>query len=243
MLNLAPSANSAPLARQLGSHALTQAYAMARNPEQFVVIWLFPLLGLLLGFYLRPELDLTPSSVTASAVGLAVFSTSFTTVALTTDHRTFDRLAATPLGKAGLSVGTALAIWLIIAAQLALIFLAASWLGWQPQHTASGLLLAFVAALLAMVTFTSLGLLAANLEPIWLRLVTVVAVFLGGTFLGGLAVPISAFPESAQPILWLLPTGAFGETLRQGSMLGLLILIGWCLLAGFTARRFLRWLS
>ncbi len=243
MLNLAPSANSAPLARQLGSHALTHAYAIVRNPEQFVVIWLFPLLGLLLGFYLAPELNLTPSSVTASAVGLAVFSTSFTTVALTTDRHTFDRLAATPLGRAGLSVGTALAIWLIIATQLVLIFLAAIWLGWQPQHTPSGFLLAFVAALVSMVTFSCLGLLAANLAPMWLRLGVVITVFLGGTFLGGLVVPISSFPDWVQPILWLLPTGALGEALRQGSMMGLLVLACWCWLSVLLARRFHRWLS
>ena len=140
------------------SRALTQAgweaKAIFRNGEQLMVTFLLPILALLVLLHVDafalPEPR--PAAALAGALAMAVIASGFTSQAIAV---AFDRrwgvlrmLSTTPLGPRGLLAGKAVAVGVVVLAQvLVLAVIAALWGGWRPATPAVVPLMAVVAVL------------------------------------------------------------------------------------------------
>ncbi len=224
---------------------------LARNGEQVLLALVIPAGILVGGRYLAGRLT-DFGSLAPSVLALAVWSTAFTSVAISTGferrYGVLERLAATPLGRPGLVLGKALAVAAVVVAQLLTLTLLALALGWQPTFTAGSAIVAAAAVVLAATAFVGLALLMAGRlrAEVTLGLANVVYVVM--LALGGLVVPVDRYPAAAQPIVQLLPTGALGETVRAaavGDVLGwpLALLTGWAVAAVLLAWKGFRWTS
>lgn len=251
-LDLTPRAAAAPRRARLLSHARTEAALQLRNGEQLLLALVIPLAALVAGLLWGTGLGLDPTTFPASILALAVWSTSFTSLAITTAferrYGVLERLAATPLTRADLVAGKALATATITAGQAALLAAAALALGWRPAPTASGSLVAVAAALLGSGAFAALALSLAGRLEATVTLGVANLVYLAGAAGGALVLPVDAYPAAARPLLSLLPTAALGEALRAWAsgttdwgQLG--ILAGWLAVALLIARKAFRWLS
>ena len=251
VVDLTPAAGAAPPARRILAHARTEAGLLIRNGEQLLLALVIPIGILVVGRFAGPwfpELAL----LTPSVLALAVWSTAFTSLAITTGferrYGVLERLACTPLGRGGLLAGKALAITAIAAGQLLILSVVGLLLGWRPTWTALSLLVAFVAVVLAGTAFAGLALaLAGRLRAeITLALANLIyVVLLVG---GGLVIPLDRYPTVLQPVIAVLPTAALGEALRAaatGTILGWppAVLVIWCVGATLLARKVFRWTS
>lgn len=131
-LDLSPAPGTAPTAAKVWAHARTEALLVARNGEQLLLALVIPV-GLMVGgsvFGGRLGTDL--SALAPSVLALAVRSSTFTSLAITTGFERRDgvleRLIATPLGQTGLIVGKSLAVVMLSGGQL--IVLGGSPLDW-----------------------------------------------------------------------------------------------------------------
>jgi ABC-2 type transport system permease protein len=159
-----------------------------------------------------------------------------------------ERLACTPLGRAGLLTGKALATAAVVAGQLLVIAVAAVALGWRPAFNAVSGLGAVLAVLLAGVAFSGLALaLAGRLRAeATLALANVIYVLLLAG--GALVLPLARYPAALQSVIGLLPTAALGEGLRAYAVGGtpwwpLLSLLIWGGLGLLAAWKGFRWTS
>jgi ABC-2 type transport system permease protein len=248
-LDLSPAPAAAPAGRRVIRHALTEVRLLVRNGEQLLLALVIPLAilgaGRLLGGRFGSLATLAPS-----VLGLAVWSSAFTSVAIATGferrYGVLERLAASPLGKSGLLAGKALAVVLVVLGQLAVLTVAALALGWRPAFTAASLGGALLLTVLAAAAFVCLALLLAGRlraeATLGLANLVYVVLLVGG----GLVVPLSSYPAAVRPLLELLPTAALGEGLRAaaaGRLLGwpLLVSTVWLALGGAAARKGFRW--
>lgn len=251
MLDLAPRpAAAAPLRRML-AHARIEVALTLRNGEQLLLALVIPMAALIAGRLAGGRVGLDPETIVPSVFGLALFSTSFTSLAIMTAferrYGVLERLAATPLGKGGLLAGKALAVGCIAGAQVVVLALTAMLLGWQAHLRPAATLAAFTAAGLALLCFASIGLLLAARARAEATLGLANLIYLAG-MAAGLVLPVGAFPAPAQPWLELLPTAALGETLRAWSAgvvlpYPLLVLAAWAAVAAALARKGFRWTS
>lgn len=250
-LDLSPAPGAAAAARRVWAHARTETTLLVRNGEQLLLALVIPVAILAIGRFLGGRFgDL--SVLAPSVLGLAVWSSSFTSVAIATGferrYGVLERLAATPLGRTGLLAGKALAVMLVVLGQLVILTVVGVALGWRPEWTLGSFAVAAVAVLLGIATFTGLALaLAGSLRAeATLALANLIYVILLAG--GALVLPLSRYPDVIEPIVRLLPTAALGETLREGAVgnvLGwpLLVLLVWLALAAVLARRCFRWTS
>lgn len=250
-LDFSPAPGAASAGARIGRHALTEARLLVRNGEQLLLALVIPLAllvaGRVLGGRFGDEAVLAPS-----VLALAIWSSAFTSVAIATGferrYGVLERLAATPLGKAGLVAGKVLAIVLVVIGQLVILSAVALALGWSPAFTPGSGLAAVALAVLAVATFTALALaLAGRLRAeITLGLANLIYVIL---LLGGaLIIPLIRYPAAIQPVLSVLPTAALGEGLRAaatGQTLGwpFLVMIIWLIAAAAVAGKSFRWTS
>jgi len=244
----APSA-AAPVRRVL-RHAGTEVRLLARNGEQLLLALAIPLLVLTVGAIAGGRWgDL--SVLVPSVLALAVWSSAFTSVAISTGferrYGVLERLAATPLRRSGLLAGKAVAVVVIVACQLLVITAAAVYLGWRPAFHATSGAVAALLVVLAAATFVSWALaLAGRLRAeVTLGLANLVYVLL--LIGGGLVIPVDRYPEAVQPMVQAMPTAALGEGLRSaasGAVLGwsVLVLLGWLAAGILVARRTFRWI-
>jgi ABC-2 type transport system permease protein len=255
-LDLSPAPAPAPAVKRIIRHALIEARLLVRNGEQLLLALVIPLALLVAGRFATvtiatasiARLDLLGPSVLA----LAVWSSAFTSVAITTAferrYGVLERLATTPLGKPGLLAGKGLAVIMIIFGQLLILTGAALGMGWRPRFTPPSALLAVLLVILATATFVCLALLLAGRlraeSVLGLANLIYVILLIGG----GLIIPVSHYPAALRPLIEALPTAALGEGLRaaaHGQVLGwpLLVLLAWLLAAGFGAWKGFRWTS
>ena len=250
-IDFSPAPGAAPASTRIVRHATTEASLLVRNGEQLLLALVIPL-GILLGgrFFGGWFGDL--DSLVPSVLGLAVWSSAFTSVAITTGferrYGVLERLAATPLGKSGLLAGKAPAITVILLGQLLILVVAALIIGWRPAFTVASLLVALLLAVLASATFVCFGLLLAGLLRAEIILAVANLIYLVLLAGGGLLVPVDRYIPAVRPVVSALPTGALGEGLRaaaSGVVLGwpLIVLAIWLVVAGLLARRFFRWTS
>lgn len=251
-LDWRPSPGAAPRGRRILTHARTEATLMLRNGEQLLLALVIPLGLLVAGRFLGDRVGLDQAVFPASVIALALWSTSFTSLAITTAferrYGVLERLVATPLTRGDLIAGKATATASVAAVQVAVIAAAAVALGWRPVVDPVQGLVAVVASLLALVTFAGFALALAGRLRAEATLAVANLIYLLVAAGGALVLPVGSYPAWAQWPLRLTPFGALGETLRLAAVgavgpLPLLILAAWAALALLVARKAFRWTS
>ena len=245
-------ANAAGLITRIFRHGGYETRAMLSNGEQLVLAVALPLLALF-GLTFTSILDGVAEhridAATPGVLALGVMSTAFTGQGISTG---FDRrygvlrfLATTPLGRAGLIFGKALAVLAVLVVQVVLIGGVALFMGWRPVP--AGIPLGAVLLILGAAAFTSLGLLiAGTVRPEATLAITNLAWILLAAG-GGILIPGSRLPGVLSDVVAVLQSSALGDALREtlisGSMnLGaILILLAWTIAAGFAATRWFKW--
>lgn len=251
-LDLSPAPGAAPAARRVTGHARVEAMLLVRNGEQLLLALVIPIAILIGARALGARLGLDLATTAPSVLGLAVWSSGFTALAVSTGferrYGVLERLAATPLTRTGLVAGKALAILLVTAGQLVILALVALGLGWRPSFSLPALGVSMVAATVGLVAYAAWGLVLAGTLRAELTLALANLIYLVMLAAGGILIPVASYPPVMQPILALLPTAALGETLRAAAagtalLLPLLVLAAWALLGLLVARKVFRWMS
>lgn len=251
------SSNAASLSTRVLNQGRYEALMMLRNGEQLLLAIILPLLAMI-GLVITPLIDgIADTRINAVAPGvlaLCVVSTAFTGQGITTG---FDRrygvlrfLATTPLGKAGLISGKAIAVLLVVAIQVIILGSAALLMGWQPFAHGQPLAVtasAIVFVLLGVAAFTALGLLiAGTVRPEATLAITNLAWVLLAS-VGGLLLPAHHVGGIWGPLLSFLPSAALGDGLRsafldgQFNVMAAVSLLIWAALATFGASRWFKW--
>ncbi|HET9647298.1 MAG TPA: ABC transporter permease [Microlunatus sp.] len=250
-LDLRPAPGAATPYRRVTAHARTETRLLLRNGEQLLLALAIPIGILVLGRVLGGSFG-SLAVLAPSVLGLALWSSTFTSLAIATGferrYGVLERLAATPLGRAGLLTGKALAVTAIAVGQVAVLALVSTALGWRPDWTAASLTVSIIGALLAAVSFGSLALLLAGRLRAEVTLALANVIYVVGLAAGGLLLPVTRYPAALQPWLELLPTAALGEILRAGAtgivlLWPLLVLAVWSVAAGLAAWKGFRWTS
>lgn len=251
-LDLSPRAGLAPRVKRVSRHALLETTLLMRNGEQLLLSLVIPLGLLVSGMLLGERFGLDPRAFPASVFALALWSTSFTSLAINTAFErrngVLERLAATPLTRSDLVAGKAIATTAIALAQVTIIAVVALVMGWRPALNPCQAGLAVLAAALCLVTFACFALAIAGRLRAEATLAVANLIYLVVAAGGGLVVPLSAYPDAVQVPLLLLPSGALGESLRAaatGSCQPVLVLIcaAWTVVALTVARKAFRWIS
>lgn len=250
-LDFAPRPGAAPLHRMLLSQTGMEFRLVLRNGEQVALTLIVPLL--LLVFFNLPMLYSLSGRridfVVPSILALGIMSSAFTGLAIGTGferkYLVLKRLGATALPRSVLVGGKTLAVLLLEVLQVALICALGLALGWQPSGNA---LLAVLLLVLGTLAFGGLGLLVAGTLRAEVVLAVANLVWLVLMFCGGIALPLSRFPDAVADVLRLLPSAALSEglhrVLQEGSLPGwgvILTLVVWSVCGLAAAARFFRW--
>lgn len=250
-LDLTPRPGAAPARARIRAHALTEAKLILRNGEQALLAVVIPLAVLVAAALFGDRLGLGIDLVAPSVLGLAMWSSCLTTLAISTGferrYNVLERMAATPLGRGGILAGKGCAIALITLGQVIVLAAAGLALGWRPVGSLLAFLTAVVTALLCMGAFAGLGLaISGSLRPEATLGIANLLYLLGIPL--GIIVPVGAFPAWAQPIVSALPTSALGEALRSASLGQALfwplpVAALWCVASLLLAWKVFRWTS
>ena len=187
--------------------------------------------------------------VVPSVLALAVMSASFTGLAIGTGferkYAVLKRLGATALPRQVLIAGKTCAVLVLQVLQAALICLFGLLLGWHPAGAGLEAALLIVVATFA---FGGLGLLLAGTVRAEVTLAAANLVWLVLLFAGGIAIPLSRYPDAAANLLQWLPSAALSDGLHQvlEHSAGLpvrpaLTLLVWAAVALPAAARWFRW--
>lgn len=254
-LDFAPKPGAASLPRMVRSQTGIELRLLLRNGEQLLLALVIPLLLLIAGIHSDQVVALgegrTIDIITPGVLALAVLSTSFTSVAISTGferrYGVIKRLGASPLPRSGLMMGKIGAVLLVELMQLTVLSLAALALGWEPQGGLASLGWLLLLALLGTAAFGALGLLIAGTLRAEATLAVANLVYVLLLVGGGVLVPLSRYPDSARTALEWLPSGALGEGLRDafaGQAPGftpIIVLSVWAAAAGLIAAKTFEW--
>lgn len=250
-LDLTPAAGPAPRARRVLRHALMETRLVVRNSEQLLLALVIPLGLVVAGVLAGDRLGLAREPFVASVIGLGLWSSGFTSPAITTAferrYGVLERLVATPLRRIDLLAGKATMIAVLALVQALVLVVAGLLLGWSPSPVAAQVLVTVAVVPLALVAFAGFALALAGRASAELTLGLANLIYLLGAA-SGLLVPVASYPEWARPLIGLLPTTALGETLRNVATgafdpLPLLVVLVWAVGAVTLARKVFRWIS
>jgi ABC-2 type transport system permease protein len=252
-LSFVPAPGAAPLSRMVRAQAGLEVRMILRNGEQLLLTVVIPVLVLTVFSSIKlMDLGTRQERVDFLAPGvlaLAVMSTAFTGLAIGTGferrYGALKRLGATPLPRWALLVSKALAVLLVEVLQSVLLCSVAFALGWSPHGSVLAVVLLM---LVGTAAFSALALLMAGTLRAEATLAAANLVYLLFLVSGGIALPLDRFPDSARPVLELLPAGALSEGLREvlrgGSPLGwthVAVLAAWAAGAGVVTAHTFRW--
>jgi len=248
----APMPGAAPAARRVLAQAGMEARLMLRNGEQLLLAVVIPVIVLVGGVrgadeigleFSRPAVDV----LTPGVLALAVMSTAFTSLAIATGferrYGVLKRLGASPLSRTGLLVGKILALLLVEVLQIAVIVPVGLALGWEPEVSALGALLAVVAGTAA---FAGLGLALAGALRAEATLAAANLVYLLLLAGGAVVLPMSAYGDFGDVVRWL-PSGALGNAMRDAlgdatlAWRELAVLAGWAAVGAVATARTFKW--
>jgi ABC-2 type transport system permease protein len=250
-LSFAPAPGAASRPRMLLAQTAMEFRLMMRNGEQVALTLIVPLL--LLVFFNLPMLYSLSGRridfVVPSILALGVMSSAFTGLAIGTGferkYLVLKRLGATALPRGILVGGKTLAILLLEVLQAALICGLGLALGWRPQGDP---LLVVLLLVLGTLAFGGLGMLIAGTLRAEVVLAVANLVWLVLLFCGGIALPLSRFPDAVADGLRLLPSAALSEglhrILQDGDWPGwgvLVTLLVWAAVSLGAAAKYFRW--
>lgn len=250
MTDWTPHAAAAPRARRIAAHARTEATLLLRNGEQLLLALVIPVGLLAAGLLLGDRFGVDPRGFGASVLALALWSTTFTSLAITTGferrYGVLERLAATPLTRGDLIAGKALATAAVAVGQLAVLGAVALLLGWRPSPTGLPTVALVLTVPLAVVAFAALALSLAGRLRAEATLALANLVYLVVAAGGALVLPLTAYPEPLRPVLGLLPSAALGEAWRawaSGTTIWWPVPVAgaWAALSLLAARKAFRW--
>lgn len=247
-----PAPGAAPLAHQVRVQARMEARLMLRNGEQLLLALVIPVVVLIVGLVASDRVDLGITSrpidlLTPGVIALAIMSTAFTSVAITTGferrYGVIKRLGASPLPRHGLLLGKVCALLMVEVIQITVIGCVALALDWSPEISVVGLFLSWV---LGTAAFGALGLFLAGVLRAEATLALANLVYLLLMVGGGIVIPASQYGPVAT-VVTFLPSGALGEAMRAALSHGtidvasLIVLAAWFLLGGLLTARTFRW--
>jgi ABC-2 type transport system permease protein len=248
----APRPGAASLPRMVVAQALMEARLMMRNGEQLLLAVVIPLIVLVVGVRGTKALDITfqHASVdvfTPGVLALAVMSTAFTSLAITTGferrYGVIKRLGSSPLPRSGLLAGKVCSLLLVELGQLVVIGSVGLALGWNPDPSVVGTFLAFV---LGTAAFASLGLFVAGVLRAEATLAAANLIYLLLMAGGAVIIPSVAYGALGNLVRWL-PSGALGDAMRDAlirdtiAWSNLLVLLVWAAIGTFLTARTFRW--
>ncbi len=250
-----PAPGAAPLSRMVLAQARMETRLLLRNGEQLLLAVVVPLIVLVGGLAAARRFDLSFShspvdTLTPGILALAVMSTSFVSLAITTGferrYGVLKRLGSSPLPRSGLLAGKVGSTFVVEALQLVVIGGAALLLGWTPDGSLPGLLGALACALLGTAAFASLGLFLAGVLRAEATLAAANLLYLLLLAGGAVVFPASSYGPAGS-VLALLPSGALGSGMRTALLAGeipvqpLLLLAGWSVLGTVLTARTFTW--
>jgi ABC-2 type transport system permease protein len=254
-LDLTPAAAAAPRAARIGRHAVIETRLIVRNGEQLLLALVIPLGLIIANAAVGARIGIAREPFIASVIALGLWSTGFTSVAITTAferrYGVLERLVSTPLRRADLLLGKAAMVAIVALGQAMVLAVAGLLAGWSPRPSPGSTLVGVVTVTLGLVTFTGLALILAGTASAELTLGLANLVYLLAAAVG-LLVPLAAFPAWSQPLIALLPTTAVAEALRAwsgeaaaGPFPGwtIVVTLVWALIAVVIARKVFRWTS
>ncbi|MGD7706065.1 ABC transporter permease [Microlunatus sp. Y2014] len=254
-LDLSPAPTPRSRGGNVWRHGLTDAALQLRNGEQLLLTVLIPVGLLVIGHFFARDL-LPIEQLAPSVMALALWSSCFTGTAIATGferrYGVLERLAATPLTRAGLILGKTLGVVIICAIQVLLLITVSVLLGWRPSPTAVDLVVLPLTTLGAMISFVACALIMAGRLRAEVTLALANVVYLTLAVGGGLVAPLATYPGPLAVIAGLLPTGALGEAWRSfstGAADGpaafwpVAVVAVWAALTTLVASKVFRWMS
>lgn len=248
-----PSPGAAPFARQVRAQAAMETKLLLRNGEQLLIAVVIPVIVLVGGVLASRHLDLKLAHravdvLTPGVLALAVLSTAFTSLAISTGferrYGLLKRLGSSPLPRSGLLAGKVGALLLVEVLQAVVISAVGFSLGWRPELV--GFVIAVPVALVGTAAFASLGLLLAGTLRAEATLAAANLVYLLLMAGGAVVLPRSSYGGFGT-VLSALPSGALGDALRAAFLDGrlavvpLLVLVVWAAAGTTLAARFFKW--
>ncbi len=254
-LDLSPRPGAAPIGVMLRHQTQMELRLLSRNGEQMLLTLIIPLVLIVLGARSDRIVDLGPGRpvdiITPGILALAVLSTSFTSLAIATGferrYGVIKRLGASPLPRWAFMAGKIAAIAIVEVAQLAILISVGLALGWSPDARVVSWLQALALVVLGTAAFGALGLLIAGTMRAEATLAVANLVYVLLLVGGGLIVPLDRYPETAQHVLAMLPSGALGQGLRDTfaglgpQPFSIVVLIVWAASCGLGVSRMFKW--
>ena len=229
LLDLTPAPGAAPAGRRVLSHALTEVRLLVRNGEQLLLALVIPLAIIVLAAATGGRF-VPLSSAAPSVLGLSVWSSAFTSVAIATGferrYGVLKRLGATPLPRLGLLAAKVLALLVVEVFQILVLSLVALVLGWSPSAGVVGAVGFVLAWLLGTAAFVSLGLLLAGTLRAEATLAAANLIYLLLLAGGAVVLPSTSYGAFGSFAQWL-PSGALGDAMRAAFIDGRKMLICW----------------
>ncbi|HKE69253.1 MAG TPA: ABC transporter permease [Nocardioidaceae bacterium] len=255
MTTFTPAPGAAPLARMIRTQAVMETRLLLRNGEQLLIALVIPLLVLVGGLESGELVDLGSGRrvdiLTPGVLALAVMSSAFTSIAIATGferrYGVLKRLGASPLPRAGLVAGKTGAVLLVESLQIAVLSVTALSLGWQPEGGVVAVVASVLLVILGTAAFGSLALAMAGTLRAEATLAAANLVYVLLLVGGGVIVPLDRYPDSVQPLIELLPSGALAEGLREAltgqgmSWYAVLVLTVWAAAGAALTSRTFRW--
>jgi ABC-2 type transport system permease protein len=253
-----PAPGSAPLSRMVLAQARMEARLMLRNGEQLLLAIVIPVIVLVGGVAAagRIGIDLdghrAVDILTPGVLALAVMSTAFTSVAISTGferrYGVIKLLGSSPLPRHGLLLGKVLALLNVVALQLVVLVVVGLALGWEPTlaHPPRSLVAVLLAVALGTAAFAALGLFVAGVLRAEATLALANLVYLLLMAGGGVVLPTTTYGAASSAIGWL-PSGALGEAMRAALVhaevdgRSLVVLAGWAVLGTLLTARTFKW--
>jgi ABC-2 type transport system permease protein len=228
-----------------------------RNYEQLLLILVIPV-GILVFF---GNVQVLPDSVSlsrlvSSVLTLSIMSTAMVSTGIATgferSYHVLKRLGATPLGRERLIWAKAMSVAIVEVAQIAVLLIIASIMGWSPGIVTWWKLI--VAIVLGTSAFAGIGLTLAGRLRAEANLAAQNGLYLALLAVGGIIVPVDELPDAMAVIARILPSGALAEAMHtslveatsdawfsyaSGSGVWL-DLLGWAIVAPIVASRLFR---
>ena len=246
------NSGAAPLRSIIRAQAAMELRLRLRNGESLLLTMIIPVV--LLAFFGTVDVVGTPTRhpvdfVLPGIIAVAIMSTAFTGQAIATAYErsygVLKRLGATALPRWGLLTAKTLAVVVVEALQIALLFGIGVALGWRGH--VGGLAAATLLVLLGTLCFSGLGLLMAGTLRAEATLAAANGLYVVLLLVGGLIVPLSKLPGPLAAAGRQLPTAALADGLRAALNQGhadtraIVVLLAWSAVFVAAAFRTFRW--